>query len=224
MPNGARSNSSIFSSAWCGAWSVAMTSTLPSAMPSSIASRSAASRSGGFIFRLVSYLGGAVERLVGEREMMRRDLACDVHAALLAGAHGAQRLPRAHVRDVDVAAGQLGERDVALDHQRLGDAGNPAQAERRRVIALVRDAVALERRVLAVIDDRHAEHAGVLERPPHQQRRRHRPAVVGERDASGGLLLAELGQLLALRAERHGADRIDAREPRFRRLLQDELR
>ena len=27
MPNGARSNSTIFSSAWCGAWSVAITST-----------------------------------------------------------------------------------------------------------------------------------------------------------------------------------------------------
>ena len=33
MPNGARSNSTCFSSAWCGAWSVAMTSTLPSARP-----------------------------------------------------------------------------------------------------------------------------------------------------------------------------------------------
>ena len=88
----------------------------------------------------------------------------------------------------------------------------------------MRDAVALERRILAVIDDRHAEHAGVFERPAHQQRRRDRPAVVGERDAAGGLLLAELGQLLAFRADRHRADRIDAREVRFGRLLEDELR
>ena len=57
----------------------------------------------------------------------------------------------------------------------------------------------------------------VLERPAHQQRRRDRPAVVGERDAAGGLLFAELGQLLALRSDRHGADRIDARAARPRR-------
>src|SRR5215831_13581453 len=55
MPNGALSNSTCFSSAACGAWSVAMTSMLPSARPSSMASRSAPSRSGGFIFVLVSY-------------------------------------------------------------------------------------------------------------------------------------------------------------------------
>ena len=121
------------------------------------------------------------------------------------------------------AAGQLRERDVALDHDRLGRAGNAAQPERAATIALVRDAVALERRILAVIDDRHAEHRRVLERAPHQQRRRHRPAVVGERDAAGGLLLAELGELLALRADRDGADRIDPREAGLGRLLQDEL-
>ena len=65
---------------------------------------------------------------------------------------------------------------------------------------------------------------GVFERAAHQQRRRHRPPVVGKGDAAGGLLLAELGELLALRADRHGADRIDARELRLGRLLQDELR
>ena len=81
------------------------------------------------------------------------------------------------------------------------DAGNAAQAQRATRGALVRHAVALERRILAVIDDRHVEHPGVLERPAHQQRRRHRPAVVRERDAAGGAQLADLGQLLAARAD-----------------------
>ena len=52
--------------------------------PASIASRSAASRSGGFILVLVSYGTGAAERLVGEREVVRRHLAGDADAALLA--------------------------------------------------------------------------------------------------------------------------------------------
>ena len=75
-----------------------------------------------------------------------------------------------------------------------------------------------------MIDDGQAEHAGVFERPAHQQRRRDRPAIVRERDAAGGLLLAELRQLLAFRADRHRADRIDAGEVRLGRLLDDELR
>ena len=138
-------------------------------------------------------------------------------------AHGAERLPRAHVRDVEGAAGQLGERDVALDHDRFGRrrGSRAGRATRRRT--LVRDAVAFERRVLAVIDDRHAEHPGVLERAAHQQRRRHGPAVVGEGDAAGRLLRAELGELLAARAERDRADRIDAREAGFAPPSQDQL-
>ncbi len=224
MPKGARSNSSIFSSEWCGAWSVAITSTLPSAMPASIASRSAASRSGGFILRLVSYFGGpwsassvsvkwcgATSHVTcTPRSLPARTARSDWRALMCAMC--------------TCAAGQLRQRDVALDHQRFRHAGNPAQAERGGVVALVRDAIALERRILAVVDDRHAEHAGVLERAPHQQRRRDRPAVVGERDAAGGLLLAELGELLALRPERDRADRIHARQLRFGRLLEDELR
>ena len=141
-----------------------------------------------------------VQRLVGQDEVMRRHLGRDRDAAVLAGAHRAQRLARAHVRDVDAAAGHLGQRDVALDHDRLGDAGNPLQPEQAGDRAFVRDAVALERRILAVVDDRHAEHRRVFERPPHQQRRRDRPAVVGDRDAAGGAQVADLGQLLALRS------------------------
>ena len=154
---------------------------------------------------------------------MRRHLAGDARAARLAVAHRVERLPRAHVGDVHDAAGQLGERDVAQRHDRLGLAGDAAQAERRRLIALVRDAVALQRLLLAVLDDGHVEHARVLERPAHQQRRRHRTPVVGQRDAAGLLELGDIGQLLALLPARHGADRIDAREVGFGGLLQDVL-
>src|SRR5215469_7830803 len=54
MPFGARSNSTSFSCVACGAWSVAIASTTPSRIASIIASRSAADRSGGFIFACVS--------------------------------------------------------------------------------------------------------------------------------------------------------------------------
>ena len=61
----------------------------------------------------------------------------------------------------------------------------------------------------------------VLERAPHQQRRRHRPAIVGQRDAAGLLQLGDVGELLAFLAARHGANRIHAREVGLGGLLQD---
>ena len=90
-----------------------------------------------------------------------------------------------------------GERHVARDHDLFGRARDAAQAERGRLEALVRDAVALERRILAVVDDRQVEHARVLEGAPHDQRRRHRLAIVGDRDAPGGVQLGDVGELLA---------------------------
>src|SRR5262249_19229426 len=72
----------------------------------------------------------------------------------------------------------------ALRGNRLRRAGNPAQAEAARHGALVRDAVALERAVLAMLDDRHVEHRRVLERAPREERRRDRLAGFGSRDAS----------------------------------------
>ena len=102
-------------------------------------------------------------------------------------ARTARSEPRgAQVGDVEAAAGEAGQRDVALDPDLLGLARNAAQAEPRGVEALVRHAVALERRILAVIDHRHAAHRRVLERAAHQQRRQHRPAVVRDGDAAGG--------------------------------------
>ena len=74
-----------------------------------------------------------------------------------------------------------------------------------------------------MIDDRHAEHARVLERATHQQCGRNRPAIVGKRDAPGMSLFAELGELLAFRSDRHRADRIHARATRLGGLLQNEL-
>ena len=97
---------------------------------------------------------------------------------------------------------------------------SPSSAARA---ALVRAAFALERRILAVLDHRHAEHARVFERAPRQKRRRHRMPIVGHRDAAGGAQLGDVGQLLAFLPARHGADRIDAREVGFRRLSQNQL-
>ena len=78
------------------------------------------------------------QQVVGQREVMRAHLAGHLHAAALALPHRLDRRPGAHVRDVDVAAGHLGEQDVAAGGDRFGDAGNAAQAQRRGHRAFVR--------------------------------------------------------------------------------------
>ena len=75
-----------------------------------------------------------------------------------------------------------------------------------------------------MVDDRHAEHARVLEHAAHQERGRHRTPVVGHRHAAGGVQLTDIGHLLAPRPARDGADRVHARESRLGRPAQDQLR
>ena len=124
-----------------------------------------------------------------------------------------------------LAAGQLGQQHVALDHDRLAAPrarrAGPSSVDTgpsfmRRLLG--------ERRLLAVVDDREAEGLRVLERAPHHARARHRPAVVGDGDAAGLAQVAVLGQLLALRAAGDGADRVDAHGALGARPLQDRAR
>ena len=103
-------------------------------------------------------------------------------------------------RDVNGAASETGQRDIPERHDRLRLPGNAPEAERAGLKAFVRDAVALQRLLLAVLDDWQIEHAGVLECAAHQQRRRDRVAVVGQRHAAGLFQLGNVGELLALLA------------------------
>ncbi len=164
------------------------------------------------------------QRFVGQREVMRRHLARDARAVLLPFADRAQRCGRAHVTDVHRRARHFGQRDIALHHDRLGHPGYTAQAECGRVISLVRHAFTLQRRIFAVFEHRHVEHARILQRAPHQQRRLHRPSIIGNADAAGRAQLRDVGELIAVRALRDGADRVHACEAGLRRFLQDVLR
>ena len=141
----------------------------------------------------VSYGIRLGELIVGEREMVRRHLAGDLHATTLALPHGLERRPRAHVRDVHVTARHLRQQHIARGHDRFGRAGNAPQAEFRRPRPFVRAAITLERLIFAVLDHRHAEHARVLERTSRQKRRRDRVPIVGHRDASRRTQLGDVG-------------------------------
>jgi len=71
----------------------------------------------------------ARDRLLGEEEMVRRHLGRDRQPACLRVAEKRDRSRRAHVGDVEAAARQLDERDVARQHHLLGGSRNAMQAE-----------------------------------------------------------------------------------------------
>ena len=188
-------------------------------IPSIIASTSADSRSGGFILQLVSYWIGASRassvrvKWCGATSQVTRDPATFPSRT-------ARRAPRAlmcaiwtrpRVRPASVTS--------RCDHDRLPPLPAGPQAQGRGLETLVRDAVTLERRVLAVVDHRQVEHRRVLEGAPHQQRRGHRAGHRRRWRRSRRLELRDVREQLARRAARDGANRIDARQSGLARLL-----
>ena len=101
-------------------------------MPASIASRSAASRSGGFILVLVSYgIGAPSASSVSVKWCGATSQVTRMPASL------PLRTARSDARALMCAtwnarAGELREQDAALGAERLGRAGDAAQPERRR--------------------------------------------------------------------------------------------
>ena len=144
---------------------------------------------------------------------MRRRLRGHADAACLGAPDDLRGAPRAHVRHVHVPARQLREERVAGDHDRLGRVGNALHPEPRGGPALVHDAVPLEIGILGVLDDRHAQGAGQLERPAHDLRVPHRLSVVGDRDRARLDQLLDLGQGFAHLSAGHRGDGMDARVP-----------
>ena len=73
-----------------------------------------------------------------------------------------------------------------------------------------------------MIRHRNAERPRVLERGPHQMTGCDRSAVVGDRHGAGADHLPELREPFSFLADRHGADRMYARESGPTRLAHDE--
>ena len=144
----------------------------------------------------------ARDEVLGEQQVVRRDLGGDVDAAGLRPADHLDRPGGRDVADVQAAADVLGEQHVAGDDRLLGDGRPAGQAELARERALVHLRALGESRLLRVLGDDAVERLDVLECAAHEQRVGDAEAVVGEdahvraRAGHG----AELGELLALQA------------------------
>ena len=115
-----------------------------------------------------------------EREVVRGRVAGDPQAARLGGADRGQRPGGRDVREVQPAAGELDQAQVALDHHRLGRRRDPGQAEARGELPLVHHAVLGQRRLLGMLDDQGVEAGGVGQGAAHHPRVGQRPLAVGE--------------------------------------------
>ena len=150
--------------------------------------------------------------LVGEREVVRSDLAGDRQAAALGLAHERDRAADRHVRDVVPGAGPLDQLDVARDHDRLGLGRLPAQTDARGHLALVHHTALGEAEVFGVLHHRQLERLCVLERAAHQPGADDGSTIVGHGDDAAFEHLAELGQIFAREPLGHRADRSDPHE------------
>ena len=155
--------------------------------------------------------------------MVRRDLCSHAYAALLGPADLLGAAGGADVRDMDMSASQLGERDIARDDRLLGGRGVAGEAQPRRHPTLVDAEPADDGVVLAVVHDGQAELARVQQRHLHQAPRGDGTAVVGESDYPGPGHFLHVGELEPFAAAGDGAKGEDADRPRRARLARDEV-
>ena len=149
---------------------------------------------------------GAVGRdvVLVERQVVDRDAGRDATGAALGGGQqldgGAGRDLRGVVADV----GQRGELQVAGERDGLGLDRDALEAGDGGEQALVHHAVADQRALGGLVDDRHVEVAGIAEGGAQQAGRLDRGAAIGERDGARLLQQAVLGDLLAPEAAGEG--------------------
>ena len=158
-----------------------------------------------------------------EHEVVHGGAAGHGQAVGFRSAHDLDGVGARDHRRVVAGLRQAHEADVALQHHRLGLAGDAEQAEAGGHLALVHHAVADEIRLLHVLHQEDAEIARIGERAAHHLGVPHRLEAVGEGDGPRLLQQAELGHLLPEQALGDGGGRQDVDARRIARPAQHEI-
>ena len=132
-----------------------------------------------------------------EREIVDGDAASDGKAIVARAGDRRQRKPVRDEGAVVACAGQRDEPEIAIEHDRLGLAGNSGQPEPARALALRHHTLAGEVTILAIVHDQRAEIARVGQGAAHGLRVGDGVRAVGEGDRAG---LGEHADLRDLRA------------------------
>ena len=244
IPLAAWPNSTALSTSVCGAWSVAIASAVPSRSAARQAAASSGDRSGG-LTRSDDAYGAATsassahgsplavprpatrarDPLVGQRQVMRRDVAGHRQAGGLRAPDEVQRRGRSTrgsgaagrpARRAATSARTARSRATAAASAAAGQPRSPRTVATNPSFA---SAPSVRLDVLGVVDDRQPERARVGQRRPQDRRRPDRRPVVGEPDDAGIGQLAERRQPLPCPPDRHRAVRqqLDRRPGRDRR-------
>ena len=137
---------------------------------------------------------------VRESDVVGADFAGNFDAARAGLADEAHAAAGADVLAVDRGVAKFRQHDVAGDNHFLASAWPAGQSKAEAPLALVHDAIANNRVILAVIHHGEAEHAGVFHRAAHDFVVLDAMAVVGERDDSGIEKRADGSEFLAFEA------------------------
>lgn len=123
---------------------------------------------------------------------------------------------------VDVGAGDFGEKNIAGDNGFFAGGGPTTKAEDSAVVAFVNHAVADERIILAMIEDREIKHAGVFEGAAHEFVALNAFTVVGDGDDSCLFEGTDGREFFSSDAFRDGASDVDIDETFARSFLADQ--
>jgi hypothetical protein len=128
------------------------------------------------------------------------------------------------VQDVDFAAGQLGQHDVAVDHDVFGNRRHAAQAQPYAHLTFIHDPALSQFKNLSMDEYRLVEHLAVFQCPPHDLGAGDRRPIVSERHRPAGHQPADLRQFLPGSILGHCADRENVAIAGPLGLEDDELR
>jgi len=139
--------------------------------------------------------------------MVRRDFKSDARFRALAAAHTLQRVRRGKMCDVQAGIGNVHrELNVTFHDRSFGSRGHAAQPETERTRAGVHGAVLGHARVFGMLHDREIQLATQNQRLAHNGVFEDGLAIIGNRDCSGGLQRAQIGEGSALARSRRGCD------------------
>ena len=163
----------------------------------------------GRVHLVIGAARAAREVVLGQGEVVGSGLGGDREAGALGAAHQVHGPGAAHMADVEAAARERGQGQVAQGHERLGGGGDAGQAQALGEASFMDDASGRQMVVLRVVE--HGKPGGPREEqgPAHELRVHDRAAVVADGRGPGLMQGFQVGEPFSPLAQGEGAGEED---------------